>query len=55
MPGITIINNIPPQDVEQIVVDLKNKKFTVEVIKQTNGNYTIKSAEPKKMHIKLSV
>lgn len=55
MPGITIINNIPPKDVSQIVDDLKNKKFTVEIIRQENGNFTIKAAPPKKMKIELSV
>lgn len=55
MPGITIINNIPPGEVAEIVADLKSKHFTVEIIKQENGNFTIKAAAPKKMKIELSV
>ncbi len=49
MAGITIINNIPQKEVAQIVTDLKNKRFTIEVIKQNNGNFVVKAIAPRKM------
>jgi len=49
MAGITIINNIPQKDVAQIVTDLKNKKYTIEVVRQGNGNYAVKAMPPRKM------
>jgi hypothetical protein len=46
MPQIKELNDIPSDDVDEVVSDFKSEGAQVEKIKQPDGNWTVRATFP---------